>query len=78
MRDPNEDLVGIYAGLLRQIRLPATELEPVFSVEKEKVSLGIDELIFHLAAVAGQQTSKKEVESEIDQAIVSALEGLNE
>lgn len=78
MGHPKKDLVGIYAGLLRQIRLPATDLEPAFSVEKEKVSLGIDELIFHLAAVAGREASKSEVEAEIDRAIVSALEGFRE
>jgi len=76
MGDPKEDLVSIYAGLLRQIRLPA--LEPEFSVEQEKVGLGIDEVIFHLAATAGRQVSKREVQSEIDQAIVRALEGLRE
>lgn len=78
MGDPKEDRVSIYAGLLRQIRLPVPGLESAFSVEKEKIALGIDELIFHLAAVAGRQASRSEVGSEIDQAIVSALEGLRE
>ena len=76
MADPKEERVDVYAGLLRGIRLPASDLEPAFSVEREKIALGIDELIFHLAATAGRQASRKEVKSEIDQAIVSALEGL--
>lgn len=78
MGGPKEDRVSIYAGLLRQIRLPATDLEPAFSVEKEKVSLGIDEIMFHLAASAGRQVSRTEIQSEVDQAIVRALEGLRE
>jgi hypothetical protein len=71
-----KDPVALYAGLLRSIRLPALAVEVPFSVEQEKRSLGIDELIFHLAATAGSEISKQEVESEIDQAIVEVLEGL--
>jgi hypothetical protein len=76
MARQKEDRVSIYAGVLRDIRLPPIGLEPAFSVQKEKVGLGIDELIFHLAATAGNQISKSEIESEIDQAIVHALEEL--
>lgn len=70
------DLASIYAELLRKIRLPALGLEPSFSVEQEKAKLGIDELIFHLAATAGRQVSMQEVSSEVDRAIVRSLEGL--
>jgi hypothetical protein len=68
--------VSVYAGLLRNIRLPVLGLEPAFSVEKEKAKLGIDDLIFHLAATLGRQVSKQEITSEVDDAIVRALEGL--
>jgi microcompartment protein CcmK/EutM len=74
----NRNKVDLYAMMLRDIRLPALGLETEFSVEDEKVGLGIDEMIFHLAASAGRQVSRKEVGAEIDQAIVQALEGLSE
>jgi hypothetical protein len=72
------DLISIYAEMLRNVRLPGLGVFPEFSVESEKVKLGIDELIFHLAATAGRPVSKREIRSEIDHAIVQALEGLRE
>jgi hypothetical protein len=73
-----QDRVDLYAGMLRQLRLPALAFEPQPTVEEQKAALGIDELIFHLAATAGRDVSKKEIESEIDYAIVQVLEELDD
>jgi len=74
MAVPDDDRVNLFAGLLREVRIPGLPFEPPPTIEERKAALGIDDLIFHLAASSGREITKKKIESEIDKAITQLLE----